>query len=119
MRLQADTITRIQALLQADAALLAQVQSCPDPASAATLIAEAAAEKGIKVTAADVLAHVEKAASRQGVLSDAELERISGGDPIIIFQFALSFAMGCPEEFYMTQDDWDRYDKFGKYRDLR
>ncbi len=124
MRLQADTITRIQALLQADAALLAQVQSCTDTASAATLIAQTAAENGIEVTAADMLAHVEKAASRQGTLSDTELERISGGnsdphDPLIFFKFALSFAMGCPEQFYMTDDDWDRYDKVGKYSHLR
>ncbi|WP_341909762.1 hypothetical protein [Polaromonas sp. YR568] len=82
---QTETIARIQTVLLADAALLGRVLSCAEPASAAALISEAAANKGIELTAADVQQYMEEAASRKTpfsnatALSDRELESISAG----------------------------------------
>lgn len=64
-------------MLQADPAVVAQLQSCTDVA--ATVIAMAAAVIGIDVSAPDVLAHFGEATARQLAVSDAELEQIAGG----------------------------------------
>lgn len=79
MTLKPETITQIQTLLQADPALLAQVQSCTDPAGAAELIVKAAADKGIDVSAADAATFLEAGAVQDGAISDAELAQIAGG----------------------------------------
>ena len=74
-----DTIIQLQTLTQADPALLAQLQSCTDTSSSAAVIAKAAAAKGMDVSAPDLMAHFEAAASQQGTMSDAELEQVAGG----------------------------------------
>ena len=79
MSLKPETISQLQTLIQADPALVAQLQSCTDAASSAAVIAKAAAAKGMDVSEPDVLAHFEAATAKQGAMSDAELEQVAGG----------------------------------------
>ena len=79
MSLKPETITQLQTLIQADPALVAQLQSCTDAASSAAVIAKAAAAKGMDVSTPDVVAHFEAAGAQQGSMSDAELEQVAGG----------------------------------------
>ena len=98
MSLKPETITQLQTLIQADPALVAQLQSCTDVASSAAVIAKAAAAKGMDVSAPDVVAHFEAAVAKQGAMSDAELEQVAGGmnpaTPAIIMSI-FSFGLGC------------------------
>lgn len=79
MSLKPETITQLQTLIQADPALVAQLQSCTDIASSSAVIAKAAAAKGMDVSAPDLAAHFEAAVAQQGAMSDAELEQLAGG----------------------------------------
>ena len=79
MSLKPETITQLETMIQADPALLAQLQSCTDAASSAVVIAKAAAAKGVDVSAPDLVAHFEAALAQQGAMSDAELEQVAGG----------------------------------------
>ena len=83
MSLKAETITQLQTLIQADPALIAQLQSCTDAASSAAVIAKAAAAKGMDVSAPDMVVHFEAANAKQGAMSDAELEQVAGGSKAI------------------------------------
>ena len=74
-----DTIIQLQTLIQADPALIAQLQSCTDAASSAAVIVKAAAAKGIDVSTPVLAAHFEAAAAKQEAMSDAELEQVAGG----------------------------------------
>lgn len=78
MSLKPETITQIQTMLQTDPVLLAQVQSSADVTDAVAILAKAAAVKGIEISPSDLMEHFETAA-RQGAMSDAELEQVSGG----------------------------------------
>ena len=79
MSLKPETIAQLQTLIQADPALLAQLQSCTDAAGSAAVIAKAATAKDIDVSTPDVVSHLEAAAAKQGAMSDAELEKVAGG----------------------------------------
>ena len=81
MSLKPETIAQLQTLIQADPALVAQLQSCTDAASSAAVIAKAAAAKGLDVSAPDLMTHFEAATAKQGSMSDAELEQVAGGGP--------------------------------------
>ena len=74
-----DTISQLQAMLQADPALVAQLQSEADTASVAAVIATAAAAKGIAVTTPELTAYMHATAAKQGEMSDAELAEVAGG----------------------------------------
>ena len=74
-----DTIIQLQTLIQADPALVAQLQSCTDAATSAAVIAKAAAAKGMDVSAPDLVTHFEGATAQQEAISDAELEQVAGG----------------------------------------
>ena len=94
MSLKPETITQLQTLIQADPALVAQLQSCTDAASSAAVIAKAAAVKGVTVSEPDLLAHFEAAAAKQGAMSDAELEQVAGGMPGWAFSLVTA-GIGC------------------------
>ena len=79
MSLKPETISQLQTLIQADPALVAQLQSCTDAASSAAVIAKAAAAKGLDVSAPDLMTHFEAAVAQQGAMSDTELEQVAGG----------------------------------------
>ena len=79
MGLKPETIAQLQTMIQADAALLAHLQSCTDVASSAAVIAKAAAAKGMDVSAPDLMTHFEAEAAEHWAMSDAELEQVAGG----------------------------------------
>ena len=97
MSLKPETITQLQTMIQADPALVAQLQLCTDVASSAAVIAKAAAAKGMDVSAPDVSAHFEAATAKQGAMSDAELEQVAGGgvDAGVVVMSIVSFGIGC------------------------
>ena len=68
-------------MIQADPALVAQLQSCTDAASSAAVIAKAAAAEGIDMSEPSLVAYFEAAIAKQGAMSDAELEQVAGGMP--------------------------------------
>ena len=69
MGLKPETIAQLQTLIQADPALIAQLQSCTDAASSAAVIAKAAAAEGLEVSAPDLVTHFEVAIAKQGSMS--------------------------------------------------
>ena len=79
MSIKPETISQLEAMIKADPALVAQLQSCTDSASSAAVIAKAAAAKGMDVSAPDVVAHFEAEVAKQGAMSDEELEQVAGG----------------------------------------
>ena len=90
------TISQLQTMIQADPALLTQLQACTDVASSATVIAAAAAAKGIDVSTSAVVAHFEAATAKQGAMSDAELEQVAGGGTgSAVFLSIVSFGVVC------------------------
>ena len=95
MSLKPETITQLETMIQADPALVAQLQSCADAASSAAVIAKAAAAKSIDVSATDVVAHFEAAVAKQGAMSDAELEQMAGGIGIPIAASIVTFGFFC------------------------
>ena len=90
-----DTISQLQTLIQADPALIAQLQSCSDAASSAAVIAKAAAAKGMDVTEPDLVAHFEGVAAKQGTMSDDELEQVAGGGTGAAVLLSLAFPLAC------------------------
>ena len=79
MSLNPETIAQIQAMLDADAAMLARLQLTSDMASAATLLSEAAATKGIAVSAPELTAYMQESAAKHSEMSDAELAEVAAG----------------------------------------
>ena len=79
MSLKPETIAQIQAMLTANPAVVTQLQSAADNASAVATLAAAAAGQGISVTAPDLIAHLQGAPSKQADMSDADLEEVAGG----------------------------------------
>ena len=91
-----ETISQLQTMIQADPALLAQLQSCTAAASYAAIIAKAAAAKGIEVSTPELVAHFDAAVARQGAMSDAELEQVAGGGVGgTLFISIASFGIAC------------------------
>ncbi len=81
MSLNPETITQIQTMLQADPALLAQLQAETELAGVAAVLVNAAAAQGLDVSEADLISHP---LARQPQVcirarSDAELEQVAGG----------------------------------------
>ena len=76
-----ETITQIQTMLQADPALLAELQTQTELAGVAAVITKAAATQGLDVSEADLLGYLTAQQSQAGAadMSDAELEKIAGG----------------------------------------
>ena len=95
------TIADIQALMQADSALLAQVQTSASSADAASVISKAALAKGINVDAAELTAYMSSPAS--AAMTDAELEQVAGGVDLsnvidFLFPQRTSFNLGATSE---------------------
>ena len=95
MSLQTETIAQIQAMLDADAAMLARLQLTSDMASAATLLSEAAATKGIAVSAPELTAYMQESAAKQGEMSDDELAEVAAGRPPFNVTFGPSMGWSC------------------------
>ncbi|WP_341909829.1 hypothetical protein [Polaromonas sp. YR568] len=75
-----DIITQIQTVLHADPALQAQLKSCTDANSAATLIVKAGANQGIELSEADVVAcGIASPSLQSAAISDDELDLVAGG----------------------------------------
>jgi hypothetical protein len=80
MTVKPEIVTQIQTVLQADPTLQVQLKSCTDANSAATLIAESAANRGIDLSRADVVACFTASPSLQSAaISDDELDLVAGG----------------------------------------
>ena len=81
MSLNPETITQIQTMLQANPALLAQLQAETELAGAAAAITKAATAQGLDVNEADLMSHLEaeQLRAKTATLSDAELEQVAGG----------------------------------------
>ena len=96
MSLKPETITQLETMIQADPALIKQLQCCKDTVSSAAVVAKAAAAKGVAVSESELLAHFEAAVAKQGTLSDAELEQVAGGGVTgaVIYSIA-TFGIGC------------------------
>ena len=89
-----ETISQLETLIEADPALLAQLQSCTDAASSAAIVAKAAAAKGIHVTESDLVAHIEAELPKQADMSDAELDQVAGGSQQSALSI-LTLGVGC------------------------
>ena len=84
MSIKPETIAQIQAMLEADPALLAQLQSAAGADSVAALLAAAAEAKGIAVSQTELAAHAQEAAALHAQMSDAELEAVAAGyNPVL------------------------------------
>lgn len=99
MSLSANTQQQLQTLMQQDPALVAKVHGTNDATQAAALIAEAAAQNGIEVSAAALAAHFEESskASANQALSDEQLEAVAGGAGVVdaIFMSIFTLGIGC------------------------
>ena len=80
MSLNTETIVQIQAMLQADPALLAELQTQTELAGVAAVIAGAATAQGLDVSEADLLIYLTAQQSQAGgaAMSDTELEQVAG-----------------------------------------
>ena len=99
MSLNPETITQIQTLLQADPALLEQLQAETELAGVAALIAKAASAQGLEVSEPDLISHLETEQSKVNAttMSDAELEQVAGaglGDAIGLSIIGVGFLCG-------------------------
>ena len=81
MSLNTETITQIQTLLQADPALLAQLDAQTELAGVAAVITLAATAQGLDISQADVISHLSSEQSQvdAAAMSDTELEQVVGG----------------------------------------
>ena len=98
MSLNSETITRIQAMLQADPALLAQLQAETELAGVAAVITKAATAQGLDINEADLMSHLEaeQLRAKTATLSDAELEHVAGGGiGNAIFGSVLGLGVAC------------------------
>ena len=98
MSLNSETITQIQAMLQADPALLAQLQAQTELAGAAAVITKAATAQGLDINEADLMSHLEaeQLRAKTATLSDAELEHVAGGGiGNAIFGSVLGLGVAC------------------------
>ena len=76
-------ITALQALVQADPALVQQLQSATTNEAATQLLAKAASQKGLALDANAIADYLKTTQTAQ--MTDAELEGVAGGyDPVPI-----------------------------------
>ena len=98
MSLNSETITQIQAMLQADPALLAQLQAETELAGVAAAITKAATAQGLDINEADLMSHLaaEQSQASAAAMSDAELEQVAGGGGYYGWQLdqALAISIG-------------------------
>ena len=100
MSLSEKTLTELHQMMSQNSDLLTQVQATDDATQAAALIAKAAAEHGISVSAAELADHFEQAsaAAKDQALSDSQLEAVAGGwskqESLIVVSF-ITFGIGC------------------------
>lgn len=90
---------QLQQLMQEDPALVVQVHGAEDAASVAAILAVAAANKGIAVTAEELVVYfgdATQAASDQS-LSDEQLDVVAGGAGIVdtVFMSIFTLGIGC------------------------
>ena len=93
-----ETITQIQAMLQADPALLAELQPQTELAGVAAVIAKAATAQGLDVSESDLMSHLalEHSQANAAAMSDAELEQVAGGGiGGAIFASVCGFGVAC------------------------
>ena len=81
MSLNPETIKQIQTLLQADSALLAELQTQTELTGVAAVITKAAIAKGLDINEADLMSQLEaeQLQASATTMSDAELEQVAGG----------------------------------------
>ena len=81
MCLNPETITQIQTMLQADPALLAELQTQTELTGVAAVISKAAAAQGLDVNEADLMSHLaaQQSQASAAAMSDAELEQVAAG----------------------------------------
>ena len=81
MSLNSETISQIQTMLQADPALLAQLQAETELAGVAAAITKAATARGLDINESDLMSHLaaEQSQANAAAMSDAELEQVAGG----------------------------------------
>lgn len=99
MSLSTTIQNQLRQLMQNDQALVAHVQGAENTAVAATVLAAAAANKGIAVKAEELVAYFEEAtqaASHQS-LSDEQLDVVAGGAGIVdtVFMSIFTLGIGC------------------------
>ncbi len=100
MSMSEQTLKALQELMLQDKELLLRVQASSDAGESAALIAQAAAQRGITISQAELLAHFEEAgqAGLNQALSDDDRDAVAGGwsqnDSLILVSF-LSFGIGC------------------------
>ena len=92
-----ETITALQALVQADPVLLEQLQNATNLDSAAQLLAQAANQKGVVVDRADIATYMQ--AHRVAPLSDKDLEPLAGGGGVTSTMRARPWSEFVPEEW--------------------
>ena len=98
MSLNPETITQIQTMLQADPALLAQLQAQTELVGAAAVITKAATAQRLDINEADLLSHLaaEQSQASATTMSDAELEQVAGGNiTSAVFTSLMLFGVGC------------------------
>jgi len=90
-------IEALTRLLSDKPELAAALRGAATPDAAAETLARVAAENGIAVDKADLLAfHAERAGQANAALSDADLDHVAGGDAVdaVVFSF-LTMGLGC------------------------
>lgn len=100
MSLSNSTLKQLQDLMQQNPALVAQVHNAGNASSVAMVVAKAAANEGIAVTAEELITHFSEAtqANQNQPLSDAQLEAVAGGITELdarITMSVLTFGLGC------------------------
>jgi len=100
MTVSEQTLKALQELIQQDQELLVRVQACADADESAALISNAAAQQGICVSQAELLAHFLGAdsAGLNMALSDDQLDAVAGGisdDAKMALISVFSFGIGC------------------------
>ena len=99
MSLNPETLAQLQTLLQADPALLTQLQAETELAGAAAVITKAATAQGLDINEADLLSHLaaEQSQASAAAMSDADLEQVAGagiGDAIGLSIIGVGFLCG-------------------------
>ena len=81
MSINPEIITQVQTLLQADPAMLVQLQAQTELAGVAAVVAKAAAAQGLDVSESNVMSHLasEQSQVTAAAMSDPELEQVAGG----------------------------------------
>ena len=95
MSLQPETIAQIQAMLEADPTLTAQLQSAAATDSASALLATAAEAKGIAVSAPELTAYMQESAAQHSEMSEGELAEVAAGRAPFNVTFGPSMGWSC------------------------